>query len=44
VNLGSSSRIVRRSVAITGAFIEPGAVERWTTSLTFNVTEVQAGN
>jgi hypothetical protein len=44
LGLGSSSRIVRRSVAVTGAFIEPGAIERWTTSLTFIVTEVQPGN
>jgi hypothetical protein len=43
LSLGSSSRIVRRSVAITGQAIEPGAIERWTTSLTFKVTEVQPG-
>jgi YD repeat-containing protein len=41
-NLGSSSRIVRRSSAVTTPNVEPGAFERWTTSLTFTITEVPA--
>jgi YD repeat-containing protein len=41
--LGTNSRIVRRSVAPTGEFIEPGGTERWTASLTFRIVEVPAG-
>ncbi|MEJ0040676.1 MAG: hypothetical protein WDO68_32430 [Gammaproteobacteria bacterium] len=38
--LGSSSRIVRRSSEVTTPNVQPGAFERWTTSLTFTITEV----
>lgn len=44
VNLGSSSRIVRRSAVSTAPSVEPGAMERWTTSLTFTITEVPPSN
>jgi hypothetical protein len=43
-SLGSSSRIVRKSSPITGQIIVPGAMERWTTSLKFKITEVQPVN
>jgi hypothetical protein len=43
-SLGSSSRIVRKSSPITGQIIVPGAMERWTTSLKFKITEVQLAN
>ena len=43
-SLGSSSRIVRKSSPITGQIIVPGAMERWTTSLKFKITEVQPAN
>jgi hypothetical protein len=43
-SLGSSSRIVRRSAAITGENIVPGSIERWTTSITFKITEVPPSN
>lgn len=39
VNVGTSSRIIRRPVDITGQGIEPGSYDRMTTSLTFTVVE-----
>ncbi|MCC7285296.1 MAG: hypothetical protein IT503_03855, partial [Burkholderiaceae bacterium] len=39
VNVGTSSRIIRRSVDITGQGIQPGSYDRLTTSLTFTVVE-----
>jgi hypothetical protein len=43
-NLGTSSRIARASAPIQAQFVVPGATQRWTTSLTFKVTEIPAGN
>jgi hypothetical protein len=40
VSVGSSSRIVRRTLPSTGAGVQPGSEERWTTNLTFTITEV----
>jgi hypothetical protein len=42
--LGSTSRIVRNSAAITGQNVVPGSTQRWTTSLTLKVTEVPPAN
>ena len=44
VNLGTSSRVVRTSSALTGLNVVPGAMQRWTTSLTFKITEVPPPN
>lgn len=40
VSVGSSSRIVRRTSPSTGPGVQPGSEERWTTTLTFTITEV----
>lgn len=42
--MGTSSRIVRRSSPVTGQNIDAGGTERWTTSLSFTVTELKPGN
>ncbi len=40
--LGTSQRVVRRSAAVVGQYIESGATEYWATTLRFTITEVPA--
>jgi hypothetical protein len=42
--LGSTSRIVRSSSELAGLNVVPGSTQRWTTSLTFKITEVTPTN